>query len=398
MNRGETEVRAHLLTPTAVAHFAFVPTGILTILLGPLLPSLEARWSLNDAQAGELFTSQFLASTVGVGISGMLVPRLGYRVVLVLGLACMGLGVGMLPLGSWAFGMASVACFGAGLGLVIPTANLLVAEENPQRKASALSLLNFSWSVGAVACPFLLTPFQQGDRTSTFLFALAVAIAILALFLAGVSLPRPAASAQAASELKQSLVSLTRTQAALMLGALFFLYVGTESAVGGWLASYAKRITNNSGTMWVATPSFFYGALLVGRALAPIALRRISDLSLARLGLSTALLGVVALVASGSLVLVLTSAMVIGLGFSAIYPITIALLSHKFGTAATRLGSVMFALAGFGGASVPWLVGFFSTELSSLKMGLIVPAAGCAMMLTLYLRNWQAGVRIDHTC
>ena len=162
MNRGETEVRAHLLTPTAVAHFAFVPAGILTILLGPLLPSLEARWSLNDAQAGELFTSQFLASTVGVGISGMLVPRLGYRVVLVLGLACMGLGVGMLPLGSWAFGMASVACFGAGLGLVIPTANLLVAEENPQRKASALSLLNFSWSVGAVACGE--TRFQDSTR------------------------------------------------------------------------------------------------------------------------------------------------------------------------------------------------------------------------------------------
>ena len=48
MNRGETEVRAHFLTPTAVAHLAFVPTGILTILLGPLLPSLEVRWSLND--------------------------------------------------------------------------------------------------------------------------------------------------------------------------------------------------------------------------------------------------------------------------------------------------------------------------------------------------------------
>ena len=109
MNSGETEVaRRPFLTPTAVAHIAFVPTGIMTVLLGPVLPSLAARWSLNDAQAGELFTAQFLASTVGVALSGVLVPRLGYRLVLVLGLAFMALGVGTLPLGSWALGMSSV--------------------------------------------------------------------------------------------------------------------------------------------------------------------------------------------------------------------------------------------------------------------------------------------------
>jgi len=304
----------------------------------------------------------------------------------------MGLGVGTLPLGSWAFGMASVACFGTGLGLVIPTANLLVAEENPRRKASALSVLNFFWSVGAVACPFLLAPFQQVGRISTFLFALGMAIAILALLLASISLPRPAENAQWVTESKHSFLSLMRTKSAVLLGALFFLYVGTETAVGGWVASYAKRITNGSNTMWVATPSFFYGALLVGRALAPIGLRRISDLNFARLGLATALLGVVALVASPSLAALLMSAVVIGLGFSAIYPITIALLSHKFGSAATRLGSVMFALAGFGGACVPWLVGLFSTEMSSLQLALIVPAAGCAAMLAVYLMNWQGAL------
>jgi fucose permease len=49
----------------------------------------------------------------------------------------------------------------------------------------------------------------------------------------------------------------------------------------------------------------------------------------------------------------------------------------------------MFTLAGFGGACVPWLVGFWSTRMSSLKLGLIVPVIGCAAMLALYLRTWQ---------
>jgi len=390
MNSGETEVaRRPFLTPTAVAHIAFVPTGIMTVLLGPVLPSLAARWFLNDAQAGELFTAQFLASTVGVALSGVLVPRLGYRVVLVLGLAFMALGVGTLPLGSWALGMSSVACYGVGLGLAIPTANLLVAEVNPGRRASALALLNFSWSVGAVACPFLLAPFQQAERTSTFLVALGAAIASLAACMAAVSLPRPGKSADEAPTNPQSLIRLMQSPAAIVLGLLFFLYVGTESAVGGWLASYAKRIADHAGTMWVATPSFFYGALLLGRALAPIALRHVADVKLARLGLATAVLGVVGLVSSGSLEGVVVSACVIGLGLSAIYPITIALLSYTFGAGATRLGSVMFALAGFGGAFIPWLVGFSSTQMSSLKLGLTVPLVGAAAMLALYLKAWE---------
>jgi len=361
----------------------------MTVLLGPVLPSLAARWSLNDAQSGELFTAQFLASTVGVAFSGMLVPRFGYRVVLVLGLSFMALGAGTLPLGSWALGMSSVACYGVGLGLAIPTANLLVAEVNPDRRASALALLNFSWSVGAVACPFMLAPFQRVERTSTFLVVLGAAIALLAAYMAGVSLPRPAKSTNEDPANNQSLFRLMRSPAAIVLGFLFFLYVGTESAVGGWLASYAKRIASNTGTMWVATPSFFYGALLVGRALAPIALRHLADVKLARLGLATAVLGVVGLVWTGSLEGILASACVIGLGLSAIYPITIALLSHTFGASATRVGSVMFTLAGFGGAFVPWLVGFSSTQMASLKLGLVVPLVGAGAMLTLYLRTWE---------
>jgi len=48
---------------------AFLPTGILQTLLGPMLPILIARWLINDTQAGNLFLVQFLASLVGVQLS-----------------------------------------------------------------------------------------------------------------------------------------------------------------------------------------------------------------------------------------------------------------------------------------------------------------------------------------
>ena len=107
---------------------AFLPTGILTTLLGPMLPILIARWAMNDTQAGNLFLVQFLASLVGVQLSGVLLARWGFRPAFLSGLLLMACGVATLYLGSLWLGLASVAAYGLGLGLIIPTDNLLIAE------------------------------------------------------------------------------------------------------------------------------------------------------------------------------------------------------------------------------------------------------------------------------
>src|ERR1700704_6762570 len=107
---------------------AFLPTGILQTLLGPMLPILIARWALNDTQAGNLFLVQFLASLAGVQLSGVLLTRWGFRPAFLWGLLLMAGGVSTLLLGSSALGMAAVAAYGFGLGVVVPSDNLLIAE------------------------------------------------------------------------------------------------------------------------------------------------------------------------------------------------------------------------------------------------------------------------------
>lgn len=380
--------RRSWLTPTLVAHAAFIPTGIVTILLGPVLPALAARWALSDAQSGEFFTAQFLASILGVALSGALVPKVGYKLAMVSGLLFMAVGVGFLASGSRLVGIAAVACYGVGLGLIIPTCNLLVAEVNPATRPASLSLLNFSWSVGAMACPFLLAPFQRAGRISIFFYSLAAFLLLVSVSLARVNLPRPTSSKDLTARPAQPLIQMLLTPSALVLGILFFVYVGTENAVGGWLASYAKRSMNQPGAIWITTPSYFYGGLLAGRALAPVFLRKIPEVQLVRLSATMALVGLAALLASRSVVWILVSATVIGLGLAAIYPITISLLSNAFGNGATRLGSVMFMLASFGAATLPWLVGEISTKTSSLQFGLAVPLLSCVLMLALYFRKW----------
>ena len=106
---------------------AFLPTGILTTLLGPMLPILMARWALNDTQAGNLFLVQFLSSLVGVQLAGFCWP-VGISSVVPAGSAVDGVRDGHSL-----YGIALAGTdLGGGLwpwtGLIIPTDNLLIAE------------------------------------------------------------------------------------------------------------------------------------------------------------------------------------------------------------------------------------------------------------------------------
>ncbi len=375
---------------TFAAYASFVPIGIATVLLGPMLPVLSARWSMNYAQAGALFTAQYIVSTVAVAVSGVLVSRWGFRFAIKAGLLLMSAGVGLLLAGPKVVGILCVGAYGGGLGLAVPAANLLVAEVNPGRRSATLNLLNFCWSAGAVACPFLVATAVKSHQVPLFLASVAGFALLMGV---GISvMPSFIVEPSARKDSRQTGGPLIPWghDAFMILAVLFFLYVGVENGFGGWVASYAKSLGTLTPTMALMTPSFFYAAMMLGRWLAPLLLRLANEIRLVQVGLLIACSGMGGLVLSHGLRGVVLSACLAGLGLSCVYPITISLLSREFGPAAARLGSVMFTLSNIGGGLMPWMVGVSSNHFGTLKAGLAVPLIGCAAMYLLYLGDWQA--------
>ena len=214
-------------------------------------------------------------------------------------------------------------------------------------------------------------------------FSLLVAVGIAAMP-ASIEEPRQVESSDATSA-----AIPWQGRSFLILAVLFFLYVGTENAVGGWSASYATSLGSMSATMATLIPSFFYSALMLGRWLAPFLLARLADVRVAQGGLLLACTGMAGLVGSHSALAVTLSASAAGLGLAAVYPITISFLPREFGSDASRIGSIMFTCANLGGSFVPWLVGVLSSRLSTLKAGLAIPLITGAVMLVLYQRRWE---------
>jgi fucose permease len=362
-------------------YLGFVLTGVVTTLLGPLLPILSLRWSLTDGQAGGLFTAQFAGSVLGAVLTAWLLPKSGHRLAFGMGFLLMAMGIGMLALGAKSFGMAGIVGYGLGQGVTIPVSNLLVSERDPQRRASVLNLLNFAWGIGAVVCPFFIASANRAGNLFGWLLGLAVMLGMVALCAGLLTSPEPRSSHHQDSE---SSWGRRRGTVAFVLGALFFLYVGTETALGGWVTSHAKRTDASHLRIWVFAPALFWGSLLLGRALAPLFLHWLAERRLVVLDLLLAGSGIVILLTAGSGQGILIGSAVAGFGLSSVFPITIALLSC-LGSKTARAAGLLFALGGLGGAIVPWLVGLAAMHSGSLRAALVLPLIAVVLMTALHL-------------
>src|SRR4029077_18853059 len=81
-----------------VIHSGFILTGVVTIILGPILPILIARWSMSDERAGLFFTLQFCGNFLGIISLGSLISRLGYGVTIGIGFTFIAIGMAALNL------------------------------------------------------------------------------------------------------------------------------------------------------------------------------------------------------------------------------------------------------------------------------------------------------------
>ena len=401
---------------------AFLPTGILQTLLGPMLPILIARWALNDTQAGNLFLVQFLASLAGVQLSGLLLTHWGYRPAFLRGLLLMAGGAATLLLGSPALGMAAVGAYGLGLGLLVPSDNLLIAEigsssssesdaasqESSQgssqkssqassqasSRASAVSLLNFFWSVGAVFCSLMVAWTAAHHLLPFFLGSVALFLVLLAFAMRNLPFPAAATSAEssagspASSSPSPSWRELAKSPAIWIFAAIFFLYPGAETAVGGWIGSYVSRLGSRGAAIASLMPAFFWTALTVGRALGTVFLRHFSERSVLRAGYGAGAAGIGLMLWAPTLTGVIGGALITGLSFATLYPITVARLSHRFGVAARKIGAVMFSLAAVEPAVIPWMVGVISHSTGSLRAGLLLPLGATVILFIVHLFEW----------
>jgi MFS transporter, FHS family, glucose/mannose:H+ symporter len=364
----------------AALYGAFVLTGVVTVVIGPLIPEAAVRWGRRPSELGLLFFFQFASSSAGAALSSRH-PRRS----VVAGYACIAVGLVGLALGPYGVALGSAALIGLGLGLSIPATNVIVAAQNPDRRGAALSRLNLLWGLGAVLSPLIFAALPSRVPSQAVLLTLAV-LAVAASWMLARGLvfdpPAPAAAPAAAGRSSGALLALTAGQ--------LFLAVGTEAAMGGWLVAAAAdhgRLTS------LLVGGAFWASFLIGRAVAPALLARVAEGTLHGAALVLAGAGVATLLAARSSALLGLGSVVAGLGLSPIFPLVMSTLTVLVEASRSRHAGAVFALGGLGGASLPWLMARVGEAAGALRLGFAVPLAAIVLMALLRARQRVAAAR-----
>jgi fucose permease len=363
--------------PAVVAlHAGFFLTGVVTVLLGPLIPELQAQSALSPSQGGGLFVAQFVASSVGAVLSTRRI-----RASLLAGYGFMALGLACLTAGRWPLPLGALALVGLGLGLSIPATNVLVAGAARERRAAALSTLNFTWGAGAVSCPLLFAALLERVPAAAALWLLAGLAACSALGLARVTAGAPSGAGAAPAPAAPGPARLLLPG---LLAVELFLYVGSESSLSGWLAALSDQLGGRRAAASLIISSGFWAALLAGRALAPLLLRRVGAPGLHVASLALALAGALTLLGARSRGMLALGALAAGAGHAALFPLTVAVLTAYAEKTGWRGAGWVFAIGGLGGAALPWLSGHLAQAFGGLRAGFVVPVAALVLMAALY--------------
>ncbi|HEY4739685.1 MAG TPA: MFS transporter [Candidatus Acidoferrales bacterium] len=364
-----------------IGHLGFVLHGVANTTLGPILPVLSLRWALDDVHAGQLFTAQFLGAVIGTVLSSRLMIWLGCRRAAALGMLFLATGLATIGVSGPIAAKACVFCLGLGIGVSVTPINLWITLAEPERSAAAANLLNASWCIGAATSAPIITFLVLRTNLTHILDVISILLLLMAALLAAEREPLPPFPAPVdPSEAIAKSRSATRRLFILLISAMIFVYVGTESGVGGWVTTYANRLSLlPAGSMGFAQSTFF-GALLIGRVAAPFILKRIKGSNLVLLSAGVSVVGMSLSVIASQSAPVLAGLFIAGIGFAAIFPTTVATFSDRLGAESMRLAGWIFPLGYVGAALVPFAMGAASDKFHGLRFGMAV-ALACALIL-----------------
>jgi fucose permease len=356
--------------------FYFFVAGIATVMLGPLLPSLIARWHIQDAQAGTLFTASFAGQLCGAWIATH-----NLRASVLYGAFVTAIGCAFMAAADFEAARIALFCIGLGLGAGLTAGNVIVGTVLPMACTRLLALLNVAWGAGAIACTLLVRA-CGAERVHIFFLVLSGCLALGAIF--ALAIPRTRSNTVSAPVLLEPPTHNRLPLPVLpllMFAAAVILYVGIENTLGGWLPSYAVRVAPTLLASSIAL--YFWGAEVGGRLLLAALTNLFGEAALYRVSVATLLLTTGTLIFATRLGAggIITLTVLSGLALAPVYPLILSFLLARTGNH-PKLGP-LFASASLGGAALPWLTGYVSLRFHDLRGGFVVPVTGAVILLIL---------------
>jgi fucose permease len=356
--------------------------GIVMAILGAILPPLFDSIELDKAQAGNLFLFMNFGMLVMSLCFGPIVDRFGFKLFMMASAIAVSASFALLAGATTYRGVLIAAVLlGLGGGGLNGASNALTSDIHPDRRGAALNTLGIFFGFGALTMPFLVGTFLELVGLDRLLI-LAAALAMVPFVLfASIAFPKPKHEqgfplAQAAAVIRSPLLWLC--------GALLFFQSGNEFTVGGWITSYLGEIVGLTARAAAYVLAVYWAAMMLGRLLSSRIVDRVGTRSLVLAAAGLAWIAALLVAWAPSPAAVLAGVVLLGFGFAAIFPTTLAVIGEAFPQFTGTAFSVVFVIALTGGMTSPWVTGQVA-HTHGLARGMLVPLVSCSMIVLIQI-------------
>ena len=372
-------VRRFALVLTANAcMFVF---GVVLLLMGSLLPSLE----VNYVQAGSLGSFPLAGILAATILVGPVLDTVGAKPVLAVALAMVAGAVGLMPsLHTYAALAVAALFYGFGGGVLNTATNALVADLSASGRGAALNLLGFSFSLGALAAPLLMSTVGARLGAASVLHILAI---ITALILVPVLVFRFPAPTFAGTRLPELLRVLNHPMVWLF-GALLFFESGSENSMFVWAGKIVAGMFHSGPERANWALVGLSAAIGAGRLGAAFLLRVLGNRRTILLSTAIAVTGAMVVYNSRAFTVAVLGMAIIDLGLAAIYPTALGVAGDCFPRQTGTVFGAIMAVSLVGGTAGPSICGSLaSTGLRNILWVPMIAAVAVATFTILATRE-----------
>ncbi|KAH7385858.1 major facilitator superfamily domain-containing protein [Pyrenochaeta sp. MPI-SDFR-AT-0127] len=254
----------------AAAMYSFSTLGLFNSSIGAILPLLSHHYHLTDLHVSLIFLAGPIGYVVAAQCSDAIHYRLGQLGIAIIGPIFLIIAT-VLIAAHPAFGFVLVAFGIQGLGTGLLDGSWCAWAGSMEKANTKSGLLHGSYSIGGAAGPFLVTVLISSHRPWYLWYYYLAAHSVVGLLILGPAFRNEDASAYRRS--KQSRISHDKVNTraifnyrATWLCAVYFLaYVGTETAISGWVVSFMLRDRNATPYIAGLSSSGYWVGMAIGR-------------------------------------------------------------------------------------------------------------------------------------
>ena len=338
------------------AYYAFFFSGMMSNILGSILPSLISERGLTYSFQGTLLSINQIGNLLAVWLSGFLPFAIGRKKSTVI----MGSGIVigfliMVLTGNPVALLLAFVCLGIGRGTMSNITNVVVGQYAGNR-ATGLNLLHAAFAVGAFIGPFLFVLCGESRwRIPSLIIALGMGSALVLFGFSDLS-NKKEAKAKDDSSLPRALSFWINT-------FILFCYLCGESTFMGWLVTYLMNQGIFPSALANAMSAFLWLMILISRLSTAAASRKIRKEKIILFLGTSMLIFTTLLVNTTSSVLAAVSVLGIGLSMGGIYPTVLSTNEKRF-TESTVATGTCIAVATIGAVVMPSIVGYIADNVS----------------------------------